>query len=483
MENKKWYDNMVMINHDPNWHVGEACSSRDEAISFYENTFNKYDYAETVTDVALCVLEQTSIIPSKHLMWRGSKYLQKKENGKDVDYTRLKGLYRCYEEFNVDGVEIFIEEMKKLNIRPWITVRTNDAHCGDPNVPAFLRPDLFYEEYEAGHLLGKEYGWYQGAYNFRTSKYPELLLKYIEEVLDKYDIFGFELDFMRFQYCFDFREHPDCHPIMTEFMRKAHKIVEKASERVGHKIQLALRTCRDIDDALVYGFDVETIVKEGLIDLLIIAPNWGATDSDMPIDKWRELIGDFPLIIGMETLCMQPVFSTSYNSKAFAASYYAGGADGIYFNNHMDFTTRNVECWAIDRESCLKGRREFVVTWNDTWIYREKRYKPLPTDIEGSKELPIKVGPINSEDKVVLTINYQGDKIPTLIIDGKKYEGNDKVNYVTARAQSGGKEHILTPDTPVSYYLNGISTDNKLNLIFEGEGTITYVSLAIDSKI
>ncbi len=480
MQDKKWYENMVMINRDPNWYGRINGSSKEDCKTSLSKFFSLYKDSG-LTDVAIGVLEQTTIIPSKHLMWRGLKFLQTKENGKEVSYPDSEDLYNCYEKYNVDAIQIFIDRMNDFGIRPWISVRTNDVHFGDVNTPSFLRPDLFYEEYKAGRMIGEEYGYFATAYDFKYPNYREALFGFICEILEKYDIFGFELDFMREIRCFDYLHEPECYKIMTDFVKRVHEKIVEASERVGHEIKLSIRICRDPEDALAFGFDIKTMVDEGYLDLVVVTPRWSAADSDMPIEKWKALLGeDFPILAGIETLCVNSTKSTIFNSKAYAAEYYARGADGIYYNNHENYNMQNCLCWKVNRESCLVGRREFVVGWQDTFAYNDRKYKPLPMSFESTADLPINVGLVKAVDKVSVVINYQGDAAPILKINGTAYEGNVNVNNILAT--QGIKDVVMTPDTAIAYYISGIYTDGPLNLTFEGSGTITYVTVIIDAK-
>ncbi len=232
----KWYDNAVMVNRDPNWYGAAAGESAEECRASLTDYLSKYEGA--VTDVLIGVLEQTSIIPSKHIMWRGDKVLRKVENGKEVDYTYLSmmRLYRAYAEFGVDGVQIFIDEMKKKGIRPWITLRVNDVHFGGDEA-AFLRSDMYYEAKAAGEMVGADYGYYKTAFDFKYPRYREALLNYIGEILDKYDMFGLELDFMREIYCFDYVKDKGIQEIMLDFMRRVKGMAKEAEGRVGHDIK------------------------------------------------------------------------------------------------------------------------------------------------------------------------------------------------------------------------------------------------------
>ncbi len=477
MENKKWYDNMLMINRDPNWYGAvDVEEASVESITKSVNKFFSYYKGSKITDIAIGVLEQTAMVPNSHIMWRGSKYLMKKENGVDVDYSCYRNIYNCYEKYHVDPVKIFIEEMNSMNIRPWLTLRMNDTHK-----PSFLTPDHYYEAVKAGHTLGPAYAYNSGAMDFKYPEYPNKLLGFIGELLDRYDMFGLELDFMRQIRCFDYKNEPECHKIMTEFVRKVHKLVEKASERRGCKIPLSIRTCRDIEDAFAFGFDIKTMADEGLVDIVVVTPDWGATDFDIPIDKWKQLLGaDFPILFGIETQNLYSTLNTVYHEKAYAAAAFTNGADGLYFNNHERYNDRNERSWNLTRENVFEGRREFVITRKDTYAFSNSKVKPFPMRVERDECIRLKVGPIKPEDKVSVVLNFQGEETPKLAIKDKVYEGNTKTNDIIAFGLFEN-ERSMTPDMAVAYYVNGISTDNELTLTFLGDGTITYVDIIIDA--
>ena len=223
-----WFDDALLINRDPNWYgcVCRDLSTRESAErsvrSFFE-IFTGY----RITDVQLCVFENTSIIPSDKVMWRGDKYLQTEENGVPVSYLQLKGLYRLYKELKIDPVQIFLDVMRKGNIRPWITLRMNDAHFGDDRT-SFLRDDFFYEAEKKGWMIGREYGYFAHCLDWGNEPVRERIIGLIREILEKYDIFGLELDFMREPFCFDYLHNDSRHGIMNDFIRTVHDMIKEA---------------------------------------------------------------------------------------------------------------------------------------------------------------------------------------------------------------------------------------------------------------
>ena len=493
MKNEKWYQNALMLNRDPCWYRDDEAiddSSAENCRRSLENYFSRYEGA--ITDICLCVFEQTTLFPAESFMWRGEKYLQKVENGIAVDYTEgpEKKLYRCFAEYNVDAIQIFIDKMRGLGIRPWLALRMNDAHFGD-SPTSFLHSDMFYEELSAGHTIGEKYDYYSGCFDFKYPRYKNALLNFIEETVGKYDVFGLELDFMRECHCFDYLNDPECHKIMTEYIREIRAVVDKAACRVGHDIKLSIRTCRSPRDAMAFGFDIKTLVAEGLVDLVIPTPRWSPSDSALPIGEWRELLGeDAPIFAGIETNNHSGTTNTPENDKAYVAAFYAQGADGIYFNNHEYYDSiyynnheycpdRNRRSWRLTRENSLVGRREFVVLHQDLAAYEEWAYKPLPLEVVGEGEIPLEIGKIKVGDKVKVVIDFDGDEIPTLTVLDKVSVKGEKTEKIEATAYK--KVVVLTPNTPVCYDISGIQTESPLTLKFSGKGSVTYIKIVIDA--
>ncbi len=480
MADKKWYDNAVMVNRDPNWIYVVKGDSKEECSANFARYISQYEGA--VTDVMLGMLEQTAMVPSKSFMWRGEKFLQKKENGHDVNYPEFANLYKAYTEYGFDGVQIFIDEMRKLGIRPWLTFRMNDSHFPDEET-SFLHSDMFYEEKAAGHTVTKRYGYYGNLFSFRYDRYKNAVLGYIGELLEKYDVFGIELDFMREIYCFDYIGDPDgIQEIMLDYFREIKKLVVTAEKRLGHDLKVSLRICRDPDDAYDFGFDVKTMVEEGLVDVVVPTAHYACTDSAMPMRKWRRLLGDKAALIGgIETNNYMNTVNTAEHSKAYAASFYAQGADGIYFNNHEYYSDRNRASWRVNRESCHQGRREFVVTYQDCSAYESEAYRPLPLKYIYSAGIPVEIGKVKPTDKVTLLIDFEGKKNPIAEILGVVDKEGKVVDPLICPTH-GGKEVNLTEHTPIEYDLSGFASEGRVVISLKGAGTLYYLKLTVDAK-
>ncbi len=478
MENKKWYENMFMLNRDPDWDshwLWEKCDRDDSTKEACEKGIEEIfgGYRNPLTDVALCLFCGVALFPTDKHLWGGRMFPLYRYN--DGAGWRWKRLNMIYEDYKLDHVQMFIDQTKKHNIRPWATFRMNDCH------PSKTPTALKVEAIEGGMVVGNEYGYYRHCFDFSYPNYRNALRDVIKDAVDRYDWFGVELDFTREPYCFDYKNNPDCHKIMTEYVREIKEIVTNAEKRVGHKIQILIRVPATPSTCLEFGFDIKTMAEEGLIDAVNPSPRWAHSDSGIPIKEWHELVNyKIPVLAGIEQMNVDFTVTSLEMIKGYIAAFYGQGADGISLYNYFNSYTPP-SAWDISKDVALEGKRQFVVTDQDCFAYPENRYKPLPLEISGKVELPLEVGLIKANDSACVIIDFEGDAMPTLTVNGKEIAGV-KCDPVERRI-TGKQEYLnLTPHNPLSFDISGIETPSSLDLTFSGNGTVNYVEVVIDAK-
>ena len=479
----KWYKDALLVNRDADWTFriikGETAGEMRESVDKYFSIFGGHK----ITDVLLNVYEQSSFIPTDKITWIGSRHGKCEGFEKDAYYPVVEKLYKACIEFGIDYVDMFIRKMEEIGIRPWLTLRMNDSHYLTEGV-SLLQSEEYHKELAAGHVIGEEYGYFGKNPDFSYPGIREALLAYIEEILGKYDFFGLELDFMREIDCFDYRHNPDGHKIMTEFVRQVKSKITAAEKRVGHRIMIMIRTHRSPKDALEFGFDIKTMCRERLIDAVNPTPRWECTDSAIPIAEWREICGDdIAVFPGLETLHLDKTRVQPEHAKAYAAAFYAQGADGLYLNNYFDGGERDLGVWNIDRCSCTSGRREFTVTYQDIASGSYPSYRPLPLSFDGEGKIELEIGRVCKDNKVTVVVDFAGDTPPMLSAAGITDAVPVQIEPVVIpkNAYFGG-EAVMTPNTPLSYDLSGIETESPITLSFGGVGTIHYITIIIESK-
>jgi hypothetical protein len=177
-------------------------------------------------------------------------------------------------------------------------------------------------------------------------------------------------------------------------------------------------------------------VREGLVDVLIPTSTWMPTDTDLPLEEWRERIGKgtprFILAAGAD-LYVQGVPGGSLmkdnleSQRGFTAAMLHRGADCIYlFNhfNHSDFRHefaqpdgsmvmrdeyRDILSQAGNLKAATSGARRHVLTFRDTSAPGVKNPRPLPfrVDAEHSATFRLYTGPKPESGRVTLRIGLE----------------------------------------------------------------------------
>lgn len=453
---KDAYSHKVVINADSDllWYIYE--SNKGSAKNF-EAALKEYvkGYAnQGVSDLMFCCFAQMSVYPSKSWDWFGNKYYQQIENGIEVNYTklhRIKHIVDIYHETTRDPYEILLDETRKNDMIPWISIRMNDCHFNHC-ATSWMHGDIYYQALNKGWTIGEEVAGrhYAEAFNYAIDEIRNKMLDYICETLDRYDMDGLELDFQREFHCFNYIKDPDCYKIMTDFMQKIRVYANSKEKERGHRIKIGVRLCRNIEDNKVFGFDIVEWIKQGLIDVVVPTSRWENTDSDIPIAKWRELLRgtEIKLWAGLETLLFCPYKNTEETIKGFVVQYLEAGADQIYLYNFFrtrayqkslsleELATAKVDeeytwemvsdnqeeflqkCWHIcaDINLARKDVRRHVMTFQeDSMVPRgASRFKPFPAQVEGEKYFTMQTGKCYGQ-KGILYIGVEDDRLPSEI--------------------------------------------------------------------
>ena len=234
-----------------------------------------------------------------------------------------------------DYIGFFFETLRELGIPAVASFRMNDAHMSsDPVGPVAGRFWMNHPEWR----LGEPYGYYASCLDYAVPAVREYLRRLILEVLEKLpQIVGVELDAMRSPYFFKDGVGPANAPIMTGLVRQVRADLDAHSQATGHaRHQLRVNVPRSPEAALEAGLDVAAWVQEGLVDG--IAPGCYSAEYQLPIERWRELVGDDVQVhayINCGAAMGQYLSLEEY--RGAAANAWGAGADGVYLFNFPCF--------------------------------------------------------------------------------------------------------------------------------------------------
>ena len=257
----------------------------------------------------------------------------------------VTGWPRSYYELHKLGIDdafaIVIPRCRERGLSPWISLRMNDHHyTSDPTRVS----RLFFEHPELRTNGGK------GLFNYARQEVREHYLKLVAEVLQRYDVDGLELDWIRTPSNFNPDEIEGGREILTDFVRAVRRQTQAAAKRLGHPVQVAVRVTVTPEFAFGMGFDAVGWAREKLVDM-IIPSDWWDGYADAPVEDWRAQIGsdarNCRIVPGTACTyaCTKKGFMMMHNLPAmrgFAASVLDRGADGIYLFNHFQSVSMNI---------------------------------------------------------------------------------------------------------------------------------------------
>ena len=199
-------------------------------------------------------------------------------------------------------------------------------------------------------LLGEDTEeWFALSWNMAIPQVRENRFQHLREVCQNYPWDGVELDWQRHPFHFPADYAYRLRYVLTDFMRAARQLTDELAQQRGRPFYLAARVAGSIEGCHRIGYDVETWVKENLVDILLPA-GAAATDPAIEVSAFRALCADRDIALypGFDGGVPGPAAgpegeSARHNmrTKATAMQYHGQGATGIYaFNWHADRDSR-----------------------------------------------------------------------------------------------------------------------------------------------
>lgn len=360
--------------------------------------------------------------------WRKTKY-ELQDSGWAA---RLRSARTCIAS-GLDAVNIAGKEARRQGMFFVPSMRMNDSHfMADPyNYP--LTGKFWVdngEKYKIGSspiLFDKNYG---NLFDYSHKEVRDFRYAVFNEAVELHKdiIDGFELDFNRVQVFFPKGKANEGMPYMTALLRSMRQRLNALSKEKGKPMYLFVRIPPSMESCVHAGLDIQTWIKEGLVDL--VSPSQLMTLAhDMPIQDMIKLakqndVQVYPSLFPRTSFRKAMVPSAedlglehAYGRKATlpelmgAASNYAEmGADGFYLFNfkggEKDEGFRPHPDWMYALVGTLKtrmsytGEKVYAVTktyYNDNQLPSYAYAKQLPLRMQQKTTFQILVGEHLSE--------------------------------------------------------------------------------------
>jgi hypothetical protein len=220
------------------------------------------------------------------------------------------------------------------DMEAFASVRMNDVHDSFMDANALTVWKRTHPQFMVDtHETLPEFELYMTAQDFSHRAVRQRKLEIIEEIGARYEVDGFELDYIRHPVLFSRRMRGEpCTQneiaIITTMMHQIRGLTDAAAERRGRPMLIVARVPDTFATCLDNGMDVITWLEEDLVDILIIGG--GYASWALPIEAWVEAarphgVPVYPCVNqGKESLPMV---------RGMASNWYRAGADGLYFWN------------------------------------------------------------------------------------------------------------------------------------------------------
>lgn len=312
-----------------------------------------------------------------------------------------KGIHNAFilNQRGLDPFTVWIARARELGHAAWLSMRMNDVHCVD-NPASYIHGEFWKAHPEYRRIPYRMESWPDHAFDYGHKEVREYHMALVKEIFERYDFDGLELDWMRFGFHFRPGFEEEGNRLLLDFHRDVQKIANEYAKRRKHPIQIGVRVPSRPQTARGLGLDAVAWAKHRLVDMIVITPFWATTEFDMPVELWKELLGDaaknITLAAGLEinirpTPKVWPKYTQRMSTTAeavfgAAASLLYRGADRIYLFNYMDSVTTvdnpedypKILNFAGSLETAAARTRRHIVTYSDTWAPGEPHAYALP---------------------------------------------------------------------------------------------------------
>lgn len=255
-------------------------------------------------------------------------------------------------ERGIDQHAVWLARCRHHGIEGWLTMRMNDCHGlketvvhklglkgidGEPEWALHWSSDYWRAHPELRRAPYRLERSWEGAFDYGKAEVRDHHLKLVRELFERYDMFGFEMDWMRWGMHFAPGHEPAGMALLNEFVRDVRRLADAAERRVGHPIRLAHRLPADPESCLALGYDPITWAREGLADVVTLSSFCGGANFDYPVRLWRSLLGERVKLLALADANAQPYPEQSVEEYELlygaAAAALQRGCDGIYLFN------------------------------------------------------------------------------------------------------------------------------------------------------
>jgi len=319
----------------------------------------------------------------------------------DMAYQSRTGYRKMIESMwalhkqGVDYPARVIARCRHNGLSPWISLRMNDIHNNDElNHP--IHSTFWKNHHECWRVSDRRIDYYDRALDYSHESVRHRFWELIQEVLDRYDMDGLELDFMREPFLFRPGHEGEGAVILNEWLQQVRQLVDQTAAKRGHPIKMGVRVPANPITAQNLGLDVVHWAQQGWVDLVVVTPRWATLDTQMPLALWKKLLAPYRVTLAGGLEIREQAYPDGPARLALpetaigaATTVLSSGADVVYLFNYFSTLSNTLDYWSpakyqetLQAMSSLKNLdllpRRHMVTFHDVFAPGEATDHALP---------------------------------------------------------------------------------------------------------
>ncbi len=322
----------------------------------------------------------------------------------DKYFKRVAGNVKSLIDRKLDPMLVWQRRSRKHGLMFIPSLRMNDVHKDYVDRWPSLRST--WEKQRRQLLIGKQVpDWYTHPFSYSWAMdyaHPQVRdrkLTIITELCTRYDVDGFELDFLRSGLFFRKGHEPAGRDLMTDLIGRIRLMLDDLGRKRKKPLRLVVRVPTSVAQCQEQGLDVPRWIRDGLVDM-VVPMDSGYLDMTAPVEQFVALAkgtrckvagGLEYYIRGYIKPKQQGITQASLERlRAAAASFWNRGVDAIYLFNydcHGPFPFRGPKRQALNE---IHDPARLAGTDQHYFVTREMSqktpvgtgYKPLPAELD-----------------------------------------------------------------------------------------------------
>lgn len=205
----------------------------------------------------------------------------------DKNFKRVAGNVRSLNERNIDPMQVWQRQSHRHGLLFIPSLRMNDIHKDYIDRWPSLRSN--WERARTHLLIGDAIpAWYSAPYkytwamDYAHTEVRQRKLDIITEICTRYDVDGFEMDFLRHTFYFRRGEEAEGAKRMNDFVESVRKRLDEIGEKKGKRLRLLVRVPPQVAECRQIGLDVSTWMRSNWVDMVIpMSPGYLDMDADV----------------------------------------------------------------------------------------------------------------------------------------------------------------------------------------------------------